>query len=215
MFFGRYHRRFRAVFLQRLSSGGPPSNLPVPVLRRSLRTHASCFYPAGRFRVNKLWPRKPQQNARWACRAAPEPPGFRDAGSRTGGRLYEVGFSGYGWSSTFTGSSAHYLYFNYGFLARMANKTPGGRGFQLRCLQEEGGAAEPRGEASQSPVGAQPSRGEYNSFLSPARAAGAPTFCDATESRQRSQPRGRLPPWLTPAIFWPALSENSALRPPL
>ena len=65
MFFGRYHRRFRAVFLQRLSSGGPPSNLLVPVLRRSLRTHASCFYPAGRFRVNKLWPRKPQQNARW------------------------------------------------------------------------------------------------------------------------------------------------------
>ena len=47
---------------------------------------------------------------------------------------------------------------------------------------------------------AQPSRGEYNSFLSPARAAGAPTFCDATESRQRSQPRGLSPPWLTPAF---------------
>ncbi len=28
--------------------------------------------------------------------------------------------------------------FNYGFLARQASKTPGGRGFQLRCLQEEG-----------------------------------------------------------------------------
>ena len=40
------------------------------------------------------------------------------------------------------------------------------------------------------PVGAQPSRGESISFLSPAQAAGAPTFCDATESRQRSQPRG-------------------------
>ncbi len=63
-------------------------------------------------------------------------PGFRDAGSRTGGRLYEVGFSGYGWSSTAPGSNARYLHFNYGFLARMANKTPGGRGFQLRCLQE-------------------------------------------------------------------------------
>ena len=60
-------------------------------------------------------------------------------------------------------------------------------------------AAGPRGEASQSPVGAQPSRGESISFLSPAQAAGAPTFCDATESRQRSQPKGRLPPWLSPA----------------
>ena len=43
------------------------------------------------------------------------------------------------------------------------------------------------------PVGAQPSRGESISFLSPARAAGAPTFCDATESRQRTQPRGLRP----------------------
>jgi hypothetical protein len=50
--------------------------------------------------------------------------------------LYEVGFSGYGWSSTAPGSNARYLHFNYGFLARMANKTPGGRGFPLRCLQE-------------------------------------------------------------------------------
>ena len=30
---------------------------------------------------------------------------------------------------------AHYLGFD--FLARMANKTPCGRGFQLRCLQEQ------------------------------------------------------------------------------
>ena len=58
----------------------------------------------------------------------------------------------------------------------------------------------PRDEASQSPVGAQPSRGESISFLSPAQAAGAPTFCDATESRQRTQPRGFPPPWLTPAF---------------
>ena len=35
-----------------------------------------------------------------------------------------------------------------------------------------------------------PSRGEYNSFLSPAPAAGALTFCYAAESKQRSQPRG-------------------------
>ena len=43
------------------------------------------------------------------------------------------------------------------------------------------------------PGRAQPSRGESISFLSPARAAGAPTFCDATESRQRTQPRGLRP----------------------
>ncbi len=48
------------------------------------------------------------------------------------------------------------------------------------------------------PGRAQPSRGESISFLSPARAAGAPTFCNATESKQRSQPRGLPPPWLTP-----------------
>ncbi len=40
---------------------------------------------------------------------------------------------------------------------------------------------------------ARPSRGESISFLSPARAAEAPTFCDATESRQRTQPRGLRP----------------------
>ncbi len=57
---------------------------------------------------------------------------------------------------------------------------------------------------------ALPSRGESISFLSPARAAGAPTFCDATESRQRTQPRGLSPPWLSPTVFWPALSESSA-----
>ena len=150
---------------------------------------------------------------RLECPAAPAP-GFRDVGDFNGcGTLFYVGKRGYDWSSTASGSNVCFIDFN------PARPTPQGNvyrgyGLQLRCLQEEGGAAEPRGEASQSPVGAQPSRGEYNSFLSPARAAGAPTFCDATESRQRSQPRGRLPPWLTPAIFWPALAESSARRPP-
>ncbi len=37
------------------------------------------------------------------------------------------------------------------------------------------------------------SREELIPFLSPAQAAGAPTFCDATESRQRTQPRGLCP----------------------
>ncbi len=67
------------------------------------------------------------------CECPAAPPGFRDARART---LGSVGSSGYSWSSTFTGSDARYLGFNYGFLARMASKTPRGRGFQLRCLQE-------------------------------------------------------------------------------
>ena len=113
----------------------------------------------------------------------------------------------------------------------MASKTPGGRGFQLRCLQEhpEGvllGFSPPNLEpglrakkrVSQfglpHPVEAQPSRGESISFLSPARAAGAPTFCDATESRQRTQPRGLTPPWITPAFSDRPPGECSACRPP-
>ena len=60
---------------------------------------------------------------------------------------------------------------------------------------------------------ALPSRGESISFLSPARAAEAPTFCDATESRQRSQPRGFPPPWLTPNVFWPAIGEKFGPSP--
>ena len=66
----------------------------------------------------------------------------------------------------------------------------------------------PRDEASQSPVGAQPSREESISFLSPAQAAGAPTFCDATESRQRSQPRGLRPLGHPPPVL-PSLAKPS------
>ena len=44
---------------------------------------------------------------------------------------------GYSWSSFPSGSdNARYWHFNYNFLARQASKTPRGRGFQLRCLQE-------------------------------------------------------------------------------
>ncbi len=56
--------------------------------------------------------------------------------SKTGFDSAKRNARGYSWSSTFTGSDARYLGFNYGFLARMASKTPDGRGFQLRCLQE-------------------------------------------------------------------------------
>ena len=65
-------------------------------------------------------------------------PGFRDAGSRTGGRLYEVGFSGFSWSSTIpTGSgNARYLLFYYSWLYPQ-NSSNRAYGFPLRCLQEE------------------------------------------------------------------------------
>ena len=63
-------------------------------------------------------------------------PGFRDAGNnKRYGTWYRVGGGGYSWSTTGARAYARFLYFNYGFLARQTNKTPGGRGFQLRCLQ--------------------------------------------------------------------------------
>ena len=64
------------------------------------------------------------------CRSALEP-------SRVG---LKRGYDGYSWSTAETGTNAHDLFFYY-FLARMASKTPCGRGFQLRCLQEEGEGA--------------------------------------------------------------------------
>ena len=55
-------------------------------------------------------------------------PGFRDAGNNKGyGTWYRVGGGGYSWSSTGSGAYARFLYFNYGFLARQASKTPCGR----------------------------------------------------------------------------------------
>ncbi len=58
------------------------------------------------------------------------------------------------------------------------------------------------------PVEPQPSWGESISFLSPARAAGAPTFCDATESRQRTQPRDLRPLGHPPPVL-PSLAKPS------
>ena len=62
------------------------------------------------------------------------------------------------------------------------------------------------------PVKPQPSRGESISFLSPAQAAGAPTFCDATESRQRTQPRGLRPLGHPPLL--PELGRNNSSKTP-
>ena len=65
------------------------------------------------------------------------------------------------------------------------------------------------------PVKPQPSRGESISFLSPAQAAGAPTFCDATESRQRTQPRGLRPLGHPPPFFGlPSQKVRPVAHPP-
>ncbi len=135
-------------------------------------------------------PNLTEKNPVFVCRAAP--PGFRDSGYNNGyGRLCHIGSAGYSWASTISGSNVHFLFFNLSgvYPQRIDNRA---FGLQLRCLQEEGGCWAP-GRSLPVPVGAQPSRGEYNSFLSPAKAARAPTFCDATESRQRTQPRGLRP----------------------
>ena len=131
------------------------------------------------------------------------------------GTLWYVGRVGYSWSATEAGAATHNLNFGPTWV-NPKGADHRASGLPLRCLQEEGeGAAGPRDEASQSPVGAQPSRGGYNSFLSPAQAAGAPTFCDATESRQRTQPRGLSPPWLTPAFFGPPPENVRPVAHPL
>ena len=79
---------------------------------------------------------------------------------------------------------------------RFSVALPPGRGVPLPSWQTSGLLS----RAQRETVEPQPSRGESISFLSPARAAGAPTFCDATESRQRTQPRGLSPPWPSPAF---------------
>ena len=56
----------------------------------------------------------------------------------------------------------------------------------------------PSSQAGPNPLGEN-----ITFFLSPAQAAGAPTFCDAAESKQRSQPRGLRPLGQPP----PELSE--------
>ena len=139
---------------------------------------------------------------------------------------------GYSWSSSVRGTSADHLDFGSGSIR--PQNSDGGRtsGLPLRCLQEHPESVllgfsppnlEPGLRAKKRvshfglphPVEPQPSRGESISFLSPARAAEAPTFCDATESRQRTHPRGLPPPWPSPPTGQRITNrENSALRPP-
>ncbi len=51
------------------------------------------------------------------------------------GGLRDVGHFGYSWSSTVTGSSAHFLYFSY-YGVSPQNYNICAYGLQLRCLQE-------------------------------------------------------------------------------
>ncbi len=80
-------------------------------------------------------------------------------------------------------------------------RVPSGQRSQLFSWQTSGLLS----RAQRETVGPLPSREESISFLSPARAAGAPTFCDATESRQsqKHSPKG-CRPLAIPRPFWPA-----------
>ncbi len=66
--------------------------------------------------------------------------GLRDSGWHEAedgsGKLYYIGYAGYIGSSSIPSESINAHFLDYSFLARQANKTPCGRGFQLRCLQE-------------------------------------------------------------------------------
>ncbi len=48
--------------------------------------------------------------------------------------LWGVGYSGYSWSSSIAGTSAHNLYFDYSWLNPQGSDYRA-YGFQLRCLQ--------------------------------------------------------------------------------
>ena len=84
---------------------------------------------------------RPCLEARSECSEAFYPaPGWRESGGRgsgTGGNLYGVGESGYGWSSMIPMGStyAHSLSFDYGG-SNPNNYGNRAYGFQLRCLQE-------------------------------------------------------------------------------
>ncbi|MDE6499292.1 MAG: hypothetical protein K2K83_01125 [Rikenella sp.] len=49
--------------------------------------------------------------------------------------MYAVGYNGYSWSSSFTGTGTYRLAFNYGGIYPNSSSNRA-YGFQLRCLQE-------------------------------------------------------------------------------
>ena len=171
-----------------------PRRLLLSVMRQKVGKERSqgVFAPLAIPRRNG--PNLAEKNPVFVCRAAPAP-GFRDSGYNKGyGAVRNVGSTGYSWAASVESTNAYFLSFHFDGIGPQ-NISHRAVGLQLRCLQEEGYARHTNASAARvrCPVGARPSRGESISFLSPARAAGAPTFCDATESRQRTQPRGLRP----------------------
>ena len=77
------------------------------------------------------------------------------------------------------------------------------------CGQKSGSASQPVWPPT--PRRGPTLSGRINLVPLPRSSRGAPTFCDATESRQRTQPRGLPPPWLSPAATrtWRRKTQSS------
>ena len=92
------------------------------------------------------------------------PPGYR---ADLYGTFYCVGGYGHNWSSAIPAGSGSARLFEFRFnWLNPKNSGTRAHGLQLRCLQEKGGAAEPRDEASRSPSSPNP-LGENQSLSSP------------------------------------------------
>ncbi len=92
-----------------------------------VQTSLASLFSVSLFRSSSPLPPGP------GCRSAPAP-GYRIVDS---GELCRVGYSGFSWSSTVSGSNSYYLDF---YPTRLVPQTSTHRaiGRQLRCLQEEG-----------------------------------------------------------------------------
>ncbi len=92
------------------------------------------------------------------------PPGYR---ADLYGTFYCVGGYGHNWSSAIPAGSGSARLFEFRFnWLNPKNSGTRAHGLQLRCLQEKGGAAEPRDEASRSPSSPNP-LGENITLSSP------------------------------------------------
>ena len=148
-------------------------------------------------------------------------PGYRHAFY---GTLWSVGYSGYSWSSTVSGSNVRFLDFGfYGVYPQHSNYRA--HGFPLRCLQKEGGgrAADFTLESGGLSVrenllrlacGAVELWGLNESLSSsPLRPRGLLlSVMRQKVGKERSQ--GVFAPLANPRFFRTATGESSALRPP-
>ena len=107
-----------------------PRGLLLSVMRQKVGKERSqgVFAPLANPRNG---PSLAEKNPVFVCRAAPAP-GYRHAGS---GTLYHVGSNGFSWSSTASGSYAHFLDFYY-YGVYPQNSYGRALGLLLRCLQE-------------------------------------------------------------------------------